>query len=352
MFPVPPTWPLSNIEFYYPFIGNVLMACMYVGAAVLFINNLDVYKTKLRRAYIALALSIGVVGLGMLQISVIAALDLWRSPYVLGGGMMFPFLISGIIIYLAVRKIALLVRYKHIFNKWWLSLPFAFVTAYATSFLPHVPVTLEETGFDIGIAVITSAATLLFISGILVIGIRRHTGALYTSSMTWLARASFLSSVVLAVQCIYYLITTDYDHIVTRTNTIIAIISGFWWIRAGYTFALTKYYADDLSVFQFLVSQSESKNSNQPKTAIDMVTYAASLASNSKEIDPILDDVRAITATLQPGETPSASSTKRLVSAYLKIEHYLTTKEPARNYNQKELRAQLAPSLQKIITSQ
>lgn len=80
-----------------------------------------------------------------------------------------------------------------------------------------------------------------------------------------------------------------------------------------------------------------------------MVTHAAGLVSNSSAIDTLLDDVRAITVKLQPGENPSDKDSQILIEVYLKIEHYLITKEPIRTFTLKELRFQLDPSLEKLI---
>lgn len=324
------------------------MAGLHIGAAVLFIANLDVYTTKLRRAYYLISIGTVIVGLGMLQVSVIAALDAWRSAYVLGGGMMFPFLIAGLIEYFGIRLVAILVKVKHPLTKVWLALPLTLLIAFGTSFLPHVTITLEETGFDIGIGIIAWAAALLFVGCILTLTLRRQAGALYIKPMTWLAGAFFVSGLTLSVQCVYYLITTDYDHIVTRINNLIAIGSGLMWLRAGYGFMLTKYYKEDISMLKLLFGQS-SVDVTRPQTVVDMITSTAGLASNSQAIDPLLDDMRAITAKLKPGEQPSSTDAQSIVSVYLKLEKYLTKNEPLRTFTQQELRARLDPKLQKLI---
>lgn len=347
--PVPNTWPLSNIEFYLPFVANIVMAGLHIGAAILFAANLDVYKAKLRRAYIALATGTIIVGLGTLQISVIAVLDIWRSPYVLGGGMMFPFLVAGFVLYFAIRYLARLVGATHLFVHAWLVVPAALGMAYASSFLPHVQVTLSEGAFDTGIGIIIWGAALLLFSGCLALFLRQHVGALYVRPMGWLAGAVFVSSATLVIQCIYYLITTDYDHIVTRVNSLIAIGSGLMWLRAGYAFVLTKYYHQDIPLLHLMFSSSDSVAAGAPETPVGLVTYAAGLVSNPDDIDPLLDDVRAITAKLKPGESPSNQETALIVATYLKIETYLTTKEPIRTFSKEELRGQFSPKLLDLI---
>ncbi|HSD56309.1 MAG TPA: hypothetical protein VLA92_04100, partial [Candidatus Saccharimonadales bacterium] len=81
------------------------------------------------------------------------------------------------------------------------------------------------------------------------------------------------------------------------------------------------------------------------KTVLDMVTSTAALASNTLEIDPMLDSVRSITSRNVPGQALSASDEDTLLGVYLRLEAYLTTKEPIRTFTKEELRARLAPEL-------
>lgn len=80
-------------------------------------------------------------------------------------------------------------------------------------------------------------------------------------------------------------------------------------------------------------------------SALDMITRAAGLASNPRDIDPLLDDVRAVTSKLRPGDSPTASEETKLLTAYLHIEQYLTTREPIRVFTKQELRSKVSPRL-------
>lgn len=327
------------------------MACLYTSAAILFTINLDVYKAKLRRAYIGIAAGTLINGAGTLQVSVIASLSAWHSPYVLAGGMMMPFLLGSLIHYLAIRYLARLVGARHLFVRSWITLPLALAIAFSTSLLPHVATTFSEVGYDIGIGVIAWSAWLAFVNAILVLGVRHQAGDLYKRAMAWLAGALFMSFLVLVSQGLYSLVTTDLDHIlVTVTNTL-TVISGAIWLRASYAFAITKYYQDGMPLLRLLFGQSQPQTADRPKTVIDMVTYAAGLVSNSSAIDPLLDDVRAITVRLRPDESLSGSDKQTLIKVYLKIEHYLVTQEPIRTYTPAELRSQLDPSLEKLVNA-
>lgn len=85
-------------------------------------------------------------------------------------------------------------------------------------------------------------------------------------------------------------------------------------------------------------------------TPLDMVIHAASLVSNPSGIDPLLDQVRAMTAELSSGEHVSKVDEQRLVNIYLRIEDYLVTEEPLRVFQKDELRESLAPELLQILS--
>lgn len=86
-------------------------------------------------------------------------------------------------------------------------------------------------------------------------------------------------------------------------------------------------------------------------SSLDMVTHAASLASNVKYIDPILDDVRMITAKLEPGQPISDNDNKKLICAYLQIETYLIAKESLRTFTREDLRRRCTDDLRQNLAT-
>ena len=89
----------------------------------------------------------------------------------------------------------------------------------------------------------------------------------------------------------------------------------------------------------------ESSPHSDITTPLDLVNYAASLASNPSDIDHTLDAVRLITSQLQPGQAPDAQDGDKLLSVYVQLEAYLTTKEPIRAFTKQDLRKRLTPQL-------
>jgi len=104
-----------------------------------------------------------------------------------------------------------------------------------------------------------------------------------------------------------------------------------------------------MSFFGSFFGGATKKKAGSIDSALDMVTYAASLASNPDAIDPMLDRVRAISAGLSPGQVLSTEDTQTLFDVYLHIETYLTTKEALRTFTAQDLRTQFTPELRQQL---
>lgn len=351
--PVPASWESLSTSFHQQLVFNVIMAFFHTGGAILFLTNLDVYKSQLRRAYTIMALGTLVTGLGTLQITLIIILDAWQTAYARSGITMVPFILTGILLYFGVRAFARTVGTKHILTHGWVVLPTSIGLAIAAAtLLPHIAGRIPEATLRALVGIDTWSGSLLLLTGMLVWVVRKHAGAHYTSAMTWLGRALFIASTVLIYQGFYSYINSDNIWYMDIISNGLVVLSGWFWVRAGYAFALTKYYNEDIPLRYFLFTSATQKSTNRAKTAVDMVTSTASLVSNSADIDPLLDDVRAITSKLKPGDKLSETDTRSLVATYLKLEQYLITRERIRAYKKQELRAQLDPTLQKLVIAQ
>lgn len=99
----------------------------------------------------------------------------------------------------------------------------------------------------------------------------------------------------------------------------------------------------------FFASDRETKG--KITNSLDMVTRAASLASNVRNIDTILDDVRMITSKLEPGQSISDNDNKKLIQAYLQIENYLITQESLRTFTKEDLRRKYTDDLRQYLVT-
>ena len=106
-----------------------------------------------------------------------------------------------------------------------------------------------------------------------------------------------------------------------------------------------------MSFLKSFFGSSQQISLTDAKTVLDLVTSTAALASNPAQIDPILDNLRAITSQVTPGQAVSDSNEPKIISIYLQLEKYLTAQEPIRSFTKEELRSRLAPELLQRVTA-
>lgn len=101
-----------------------------------------------------------------------------------------------------------------------------------------------------------------------------------------------------------------------------------------------------MSLFNSLFKSSDSSlSSEEINSALDLATYAGSLASNPSDIDLLLDPVRRITATHSLEDGLASADEAVLFRVYLELEAYLMTRDPIRTYSKEELRQRIGPDL-------
>lgn len=348
LLPSPESWPSNEAPFHQVLIGDVIMACTYLGAALLFLTNLNVYTSKLRRSYRILALGVSMAGVATLHVTLLTAFNAWSMPYAKSGVAVVPFLLSGLIMYIGVRSFVGLVRVKHILRRAELAVPAAALCAFLATLLPHpIIIGIEEPAYDILIGLGIWSGLLIIFAGLLIAKARQQTGESYVNAMGWLAGALFFSGFVLIGQATYEVMKTGYYVLPDAILNILIVASGLVWIRAAYAFALTK-YGKKVSMMQLLfVVQTEVDS--RSKTVVDMVASTAALVSNARDVDLLLDKLRIITVKLNPGEQPTEQDKGELVRTYLSLEDYLVNKEPVRHYTRQELRRRLDPALVELV---
>jgi hypothetical protein len=81
-----------------------------------------------------------------------------------------------------------------------------------------------------------------------------------------------------------------------------------------------------------------SQQSEIMTTALDLATTAASFASNTRDIEPLLHEIQVISHQLPPGALLTSEEEQSIFAIYLKLEHYLITSDPIRKFDKEELR--------------
>ena len=121
------------------------------------------------------------------------------------------------------------------------------------------------------------------------------------------------------------------------------IIGGLVFLRAGYAFNM-------LHIGPSTRERSmESIGEITDKDYVDSILAAAQLASQLKDIDPVLDELRQVTAIQKPGVPMSDESKQRLIVLYQQIEVYLLHKDPLRDFTLQQVRDQIRPAFRNIL---
>lgn len=235
--PLPSGWTDAGWKFYLPLANSVFYGCLHIGAAILFMMGIAVYKAGLRRAYTTIALSMALIAIGVAQVAVLNAFGLIDSFWVDSGLIMLPFLLSGVLSYAGIRSMAILVGVTSSWAKLPVAAGIVVVSVAITAFLPHVYTATPEIYFDIGNMVVALDIALYALCVAIALQAKQHMGAHYTPAMAWLALGFFGTTTVTFAALLTTLTGQIRDSILLD---VLVIISGITYVRAGHTFINTK----------------------------------------------------------------------------------------------------------------
>jgi len=240
LIPTPSTWEGTWAGFHIPFVLDSIMACLYLGAALLFVTTLKAYKQTMRRAFLIIACGMVLTALGTLQLPIMDGFDLWDSPWATNGGAALPFLFGSFALYMGIRKYGKLVGTTTLLTRVALMIPAVILGAFAFALMPHAAVP-SEVAYDISSGVLMWSALFDLIAVGIIWQVRRHVGEHYKQALIWLAIAIFATALCLIINLIQDLLSPNQDG-VGYIVSVGAVISGFMWMRAGYTFMQTRSY--------------------------------------------------------------------------------------------------------------
>ncbi|HSW91965.1 MAG TPA: hypothetical protein VLG09_04940 [Candidatus Saccharimonadales bacterium] len=238
LIPVPSSWTGESLAFHWTLANSVLYTLLHIGAAILFLIGVSAYKAALRVAYAAIAGGIVLVGAGLAQVVFLNVFGLIQSPWAQYGGVMTPFVIAGIAIYLGVRSMAKLVGITSPLTKLPVTLLILAVCVTLSSLLPHGTAVLPELYFDISNAISVWDVVFYATSLALVLQIKKQSGAYYTNSMAWLI-AGLIGSVVITLSVLAGTFAAGTAPSNYLLDTLV-IIGGLLYLKAGHSFAKTK----------------------------------------------------------------------------------------------------------------
>lgn len=324
----------ANIEFSTTFTLALITTLLNFGAVPLFIIGLKNFKTDLRKAYILLSVGVALLGLAQFQLPILSITGWWIwADY---GGVTLPYLVAVILILFGVRTFAQLLHIRTVWTSITLATLCSIVLALFASQLPHVTTLVPELMFDITLGLGLWDTVFITFAAIAVLKIKHVLGAAYTNAMAWL----FVALVVLSFAGTHFTIVSllfaegdwYYDYSITIVPFLLAALL---LLRAGYAFNKIN-SSQAVLVGGFFGNHKQEVTTKG--TVIDVVTYLAAQASNPREIDPILDNVRDITSRYDPARPLTDEQQTVLAQVYLQLEQYLIQQEALRSFTKEGLR--------------
>lgn len=235
----PGHWEGTVQSFRTPLIMSTITAITHLAAAVLFLMGVGAYDTRLKVAYIAIALGITGTALGTVQLPLLDILDLMRSWWITTGAVALPFLLSGVGVYIGARRYARLVETKTILSKASIVLPGIVVLIAGSFFIPHAPTENAEVTFDASNAIILWTGLFFLAAALIMFRVSQNIGGHYKKATLWLGAGLSASTCVIAVTLTSLLLTGNSlygDGIIDVTT----VAAGAVYMIAGYAFYQTR----------------------------------------------------------------------------------------------------------------
>lgn len=313
---------------------------LLIGAASIFLSDLKSFKAA-RAAYRLLAIAILTFSILLIQVSIWGLFDLWNSAWATSGSGLVPLALTAVFIYVAARKFAILLGIKHVLTRWWFIVPITALCGIAMGILAHYFVRYHIEGTDIYIGTCAWGAAYMTAAAVLMYQVSHAIGSSYRRAMAWLTvslGAFSISAWHEAISTLWFnngSTYTDYGYYLIPWT-----ISGLVTLYASYQFRLIT-----------MVAHSEELPSRELTDSdyIDSIITVAGLVSRPEEIDPILDDMRLITAAHSADQPLTSSDKQTLLGVYKRLETYLTTQDPLRTVPRDELLDRVTPPFRQVL---
>lgn len=321
----------------------VSMAALLLGAAIVFLMSLKGFSRELKRAYLLLSIGITLLGIVQLQLPVSSLLGVQEAYWYKGALQPFTFIGAIGTIFVGTRAFAKLFRIRGLSTSWLFAIGAFAVAGVLIAFLPHAPIRATEAEFDAHNVATVLSVVFMLMATVQVLQIKRVASVMYTKALAWLALGFGLEGATGVVYVVYRLILGESDFFLLYNPVIVGIAftaAALCLLRSAYSFAIIQ---DDGQAVapgrsKTFFGRTPRPTSVAAVSSVDIVTFTATLVSDSRQIDPLLDKVRMITATRREGQNLSDEDQTALLGVYLKLEDYLVTTENIREFDRASLR--------------
>ncbi len=343
------------LTFHAYFAVAVGAAVSFMGGSILFIMGLGGFTDRLKAAYRMICISLVALALAFAQLPITLYLadfsSYWKGSGALASGVCF--LLALVLIYAGSRALARLFGVNSSVTKVWVVIAGTVGFAAVTVLAPHAQTTTSESALRSALGSTALSSFIIGTSALLMFQIKRTASVMYTNVLAWMTLSYGLLSLGGVVDIIAIKALGDQQwYLIGAFPLIPLFIGGLFMLRAAYSFNTIT--AVDTHGW---VARNFFRRPLQPKTeaattSVDIVVCIANLVSNPRNIDSVLDRMRAITARQNQGTQISLSvqDEQTLKQVYLDIEEYLLNKEPVRKFTRESIRAHVAKSLQPSLS--
>jgi hypothetical protein len=315
-----------------------------VGAAIWMLAGARGFKSGLRSAYNMLAIGIILIGVSLMQLPIAGLYDLWDTPWLASGGAIVPFIVSGMLVYAGARKFAKLLEIKQRITSFWFVLGVTAGAAVLSAVLAYFLVIYEMEGVETYIATVVFAACFLMFSALAVRAIKNTIGEDYRPAMNSLMIAMAAWAFGAFYEAFFTFFINNGDFIVDYG----IYLWPFMLAALLLVFAARRFYM----MVQGLISGAsvdDFHGATQDSDYIESISNISIMASHPREIDPMLDDLRKITAVHANGQPLTDTERQRLLDVYHKLEAYLEGSDPLRTFTKEEIRRRATPAFRAAL---
>lgn len=321
----------ESVAFHTLFAISLVVMALHAGAAILLTSKPEAFRARLRTAYLLYCWGFVALGFTFLQTPLLSLLDLWDSVYVESGIVAVPFLAAALLLFFGSRLFAQIIGIKNFWTSFWAATLSAFAVAGLMFVVPHPYVGVDDLSAEGSAAITSLLMVYLLFAAILTLLIKRKTNLSMSRATGWLFLV-LVASAVAGLQHTVLGIYLEKDHWYQSygLSFLPHVIAGLLALKAGYDFS--RIDSQDVKV------ELEAPL-GQEAVALNAVLLLASLASRTKDIDPMLDEVRTMTARKRETNIFSEAEQRQLATVFLGIERYLIEQEPLRQFDKATLRS-------------
>jgi hypothetical protein len=337
LLPVPAT---SASDAFYSPLGTpttLVDLMLAIGGGVLFLRALRNFKKELKPAWRMVALAQFSLGTLTIVFPIIEYYYLWPNTW-WNMSSYLAYLAGSIFMYFGMRKFYKILGLRSRITSVVLMGIIVLSAWILHAFISHPPTFFTERQYDwfevvplVPILAYSAAAYMAF-------RIRSKVGREYKKSFGWLTVGLSLQAVSTIAIGTLELIGYENWYFASRAYEIPTIIGDIGILTAAYYFNAIGLPTNRISLMRRLLGRPGTSI----VTSVDIIIYAAGMASDVSKINAYLDGMRLVTARHQTGDSLSEQDQQKLYDVYAHVEKYLTSEERLRTFDVAGLRADIA----------